>query len=642
MTGWWGERIVDSVIPLFHPPDEVAKHSPGKSTLLSKLPRCLSIVAFLIFTMLSAPPDAFSQQTNLSVSPTIDSLMERLIASPNNPDLESKIIDSYLQSVNPELALLEISYAEALNQLGSEGVQMKGRVQAGLEQIQPALKTLQLAYLQAPRDESLLLISILEYSRGEKERGHYQLQRLSTRTPGLSATLLQQYQRFYLSGRIVVARGIADALRDLDPVSYETYFPHPQISLLSPADNFSTEASQTSVIFEVKHVRPVKTVKLGGKTVYDRGDDPVLSVEENFFKSFSELVSLSEGKNAVPIRVVDVFGFESSVPLTINGINFNRLAGWSSPSSDSLAQQFRTLRSYVPEADLLARKSSTYRVLVISGGRGGDSLVLVDKGLLMYDALTHPYSGLANTSNSKILLGPRVSAQNISLVTSDWLVKSATFQSVTLVFLSGSWSITPGQWNLYDAYGQPVDFKPIFEQLGQVATAGVVAVIDGVIDRRTELEQGLRRLVSASSIPVQILLAPEGTTWQPTLVRNLASVDTGAGSQIGSELSSLAQISGRIGGTVISKEATAGIAFVRSPAVKMRQSYDRMLVQLDELLTSQRASPPVKKKIMEFSKDWRRYNEVSRFLNNQLSLSDFIVRVDEFLSRSTETNRETK
>ncbi|MGB2869509.1 MAG: hypothetical protein WBD36_13725 [Bacteroidota bacterium] len=598
-------------------------------------------VAFIIFSSLLFPTETRSQQTNLSIAPAIDSLMERLIGNPNNPDLESRIIDAYLQSVNPELALLEISYAEALNQLGSEGVQMKGRVQAGLEQIQPALKTLQLAYLQAPRDESLLLISILEYARGQKERGNDQLQRLSSRIPGLSAQLLQQYEKFYLNGRTAVARGIADAMKDLDPVSYETYFPHPQISLLSPADNFSTEASQTSVIFEVKHVRPVKTIKLGGKNVYDRGDEPVQSVDENFFKSFSELVPLSEGKNSIPVSAVDVFGFESVVPLTINGINFNRVAGWSSPMSDSLGQQFRSLRSYIPEPELLVRKSSAYRVLVISGG-GNDSLTRVDRGLLMYDAMTHAYSGLANPANAKILLGQRVSSQNISLITSDWLVKSATFQSVTLIFLSGAWTISPGQWMLQDSYGQQVNFKPILEQLGQVATAGVVVVIDGSIDRRTDFEAGLRNIVAASTIPIQILLTPEGTTWPSGLVRALAVVDTSVDPRIGTDLFSLTQVSSKIGGTVISKEASAGIVLLRSPALKMRQAYDRMLVQLDEQLSNQRSSPAIKKKIMDFCKDWRRYNEVSRFLSAQLSLADFIVRADEFLSRTTESGLETK
>lgn len=584
-----------------------------------------------------------AQETNLSISPVVDSLMTKLIENPGNAELQRQLIDAYLQTFNPELALLEISHAEALNQLGSVGTMMKGRVQASLEQIQPAIKTLQLAYLQSPRDETLLLLGILEYARGSPPsagRGAQVLQRLARRMPNLSVELLKQYEKFYLNGRTTVAKGIANAMEEIDPVSYNTYFPRPQITVLSPSDNSSTEASQTSVIFEVRHSRPVKSVRVKDHVVYTREGEQVLSVNEEYFQSFTQLVSLSEGYNLIPIIALDVFGYESTFPLTINGISFNRVAAWASPLSDTLKRDFQLLRSYIPEAEIFATKSPAYRALIISGGNVSDTAEYRDRGLTVYDFLTHPYSGFTTPANAKLLIGARVTSQNLTVVTNEWLLKGATFQSVTIVYLAGAWSISNDRWMFSDKNGHQFDFKPILEQLAQLATAGIGLICDGLMDDRLAFEGGLRSLAMQSTIPMNILVVPSTAKLSAEIIASAAKVQLSPAPQAGAEFLSLYDLAQRLGAIVISKERS-GVVLAQNPAAKVAIQYNRMLSELDRKLTAERANAATKRKILDFCQDWRRYGEVSRYLNNQLSLADFVVRVDEFLSRRTEGGRES-
>ncbi|HWP82625.1 MAG TPA: hypothetical protein VNN76_08225 [Bacteroidota bacterium] len=590
--------------------------------------RFFSLCALLVIsvTMVCAQP------SELSISAEIDTLTARLLENPNNAALQTQLIDLYLQTFNPELALLEISYAEALNQLGGIGTMMKGRVQASLEQISPAIKTLQLAYLQSPNDEALMLLGILEYSRGNTGAGGRILKRLAKRLPSLSVELLKQYEKFYLNGRRVIARGIATALQDTDPVSYATYFPLPEISILSPADNFSTEASQTSVIFEVKHRRPIQQITLGKRTVFDRGEEKVASVTEEYLQSFSQLADISEGKNVLTIKATDVFGYSSERSVIVNGMSFSRIAGWASPSSDSLKKEYLTLRSYIPEPDLLAQKNQAVRVLVISATTGADSTQYFDRGLFLYDFLTHPYSGISAPANAKILLGPRVSAQNIAVISDEWLIRSATFQSVTILYIAGRWEVSQEGWNYFDSMSQKVDFKPILEKLAQLATAGVVMICDGVINDRVTLEEGLRAIAQTSTIPINAVVLRGDDTWVTGTLRDVTQVKSTA-MTAQAELFSLYDIALKAGATVISKEP-AGLVIAQNPARKIGYQYQEMLVQLEKKLGTDKAQTSARQKILAFARDWRRFNEVRRYLQNDLSLADFIVRAEEFLSRS--------
>jgi len=591
--------------------------------------RLITITLRALIFCCTALSFAVGQESPLTITKEADSLMAGLLRSPQNTALERQLVNEYIRTLNPELALVEVSYAEKLNLLGDAALELKGRIQASLEHIQPALANLKQAYLQSPSDEALLTIGILEYARGNKTVGGNVVRRIKRRSAGLSVDLLNQYEKFYLNGRKTMARAISGILRDVDSASFNTFFPSPKVTILSPVGTLSTEASQASVIFEVRHTRPIQRVGLQGQTVYDRGVGKVSNVTEEVNRSFTQMVTLSEGTNLIPIAVMDIFGIETVEPLTINRMSFERRASWHSPLQDSLEAGLLALRSYVPDRVLMAEKKAGYRTLVMAGGPGTDATEFLNRGLFFHQLLTHRYTGFVPEANAKLLLADRVTAPNFSLITQEWLLKGATFQSTTVLYLCGNWRVSSDQWAISDVSGVPLDVKPALEQLTRLATAAILIVCDGRIDSRQALEDGLTRLADASSVPVSAVVLGERTTWPLSLIEMLTVPSTATAGVGNVSLLDAAQISGS---RVVGRR-TEVAPVGQSPARKIAAEYAQLLVQLNSKLSSERVSAPTKASVVEFCRDWRRYSEVVRYINNQLSLADLSARADEYRSR---------
>ena len=579
-----------------------------------------------------------SFDSTLSVTTEADTLMARLLRNPQDAPAQRKLIDEYIRTSNPELALVEIAYAESFGMAGNSSTELKGTIQANLEEIVPAIHNLEQAYLLHPNDDVLLTVALLQYARGQRDLGRDILRRMKTRVRGLSVDLLNQYEKFYLNDRTVVARAISDALRDLDPVSFETFFPSPRVTVLSPTANISTEAKSLSVIFEVRHSRPIKRVTIKGETIYEREALPVTSVNEEFNKSFTRLIQLSEGVNTIPIGVTDIFGIETIRTLTVNSTSFDLRIAWRSGLTDTLRNEILTLKSYVNEQDLSVAKKNSCRVLVVSGAAGADSQAFFDRGLFMYELLTHPLIGYTSERNAKLLVGDRVRGPNVSLLSDEWLVKGSTFQSLTTIYLCGTWSIRPSEWILNDIAGGSVDVKPILERLSQVASAGITVVCDGKIDDRKTFESGLRLLATSSSVPISVFMMPEGGAWCIALSHNITTPFAlmTAGEDFTSwDFEQLAASS------LFGRDKTT-MFYGRSPARKLAAEYLKLLAQLGQKLRTAAVPDDMRSKLLSFSRDWRRYNEVVRYLHNELSLDDFVARAEDYFSRNPNENRLSK
>ena len=72
----------------------------------------------------------------------------------------------------------------------------------------------------------------------------------------------------------------------------------------------------------------------------------------------------------------------------------------------------------------------------------------------------------------------------------------------------------------------------------------------------------------------------------------------------------------------------------QSPARKVAAEHARLFTQLAKKIASERVSAQAKSAILEFCRDWRRYSEVERYVEGQLSVEDLAARVDEFRSRN--------
>lgn len=593
----------------------------------------LLIAAFAVLVSIVDSP-CKAQESPLSISPLVDTLNAQLLREPDDPAIRRKLIDAYTLAFHPELALLEILDPFAGGKAATANAGVKGKVQFSLEQIVPAIRSLQQSYLESPSDETLVLLAVLDYANKNPDKGLFELRRLKNRMPAVSVELLRIYEQFYLNGREVIARAAGEALRHSDPVAYGTYFPQPQISILSPSDYFATEAKQTSVIWEISHSRPLRTVRIGNETVFARSGDPVTNSTESVRKSYTHLTTLHEGPNAIVVEAADVFGVTSVDTVVVNGLSFDRVPTWSSPEEDSLRLAIQFLRNYVPDSVFYGERRQGRRALLIAGAGAADSARYANRALFWHEYLTSPVTGMVSQDQIKILVGGRVEDQNIAIVMDDWLLKGATFQSISFVYLAGEWRMTPREWFLKDSFGQWTDVRPRLEKLRNLASAGVVMVFDGSIDQRTAFEESLSGYVAESAAPLKALILPENTRWTDQLIdRSIRPANLMASDSL-SPLLTTADLAAM--GALVLPLSGDDITIAQKPAARILLRHRELLKSLEGKLARGKVASGPRGKILNFSQDWRRYNEVTRYLNDQLSLSDFLIRVEEYQSRTAE------
>ena len=591
------------------------------------------IAVFAVSASIVDPP-CKAQESSLSISPLVDTLNAQLLRQPDDAAIRRKLIDAYTLAFHPELALLEILDPFAGGKAAAADAGVKGRVQFSLEQIAPAIRSLQQSYLESPSDETLVLLAVLDYANENPDKGLFELRSLKNRMPAVSVELLRIYEQFYLNGREVIAHAAGEALRHSDPVAYGTYFPQPQISILSPANYFATEAKQTSVIWEISHSRPLRMIQIGNETVFERSDDPVTNSKESVRKSYTHLVTLHEGPNAIVVEAADVFGVTSVDTVVVNGLSFDRVPTWTSPEEDSLRFAIQFLRNYVPDSVFTGERRQGWRALLIAGAGAADSARYANRALFWHEYLINPVSGMVSPDQMKILIGSRVEDQNIAIVMDDWLLKGATFQSISFVYLAGEWRITPREWFLKDRLGQWTDVRPRLEKLRNLASAGVVIVFDGSMDQRTAFEESLSGFVAESAAPLKALILPENTLWTDQLVdrsvrpANLVVSDSLSPFLTTADLAAM--------GALVLPLSGDDMTIAKKPAARILLRHRELFKNLEGKLTRGKVASGTRGKILSFSQDWRRYNEVTRYLNDQLSLPDFLIRAEEYQSRTIE------
>lgn len=579
-----------------------------------RLRRLLLSTVVVVVTGISQP---------LSLSPLIDTLNAQLLRSPEDAVLRQRVIDAYTMAFEPELALLEILGTPA----GRADAAARGRVQFSLEQLGPATRSLRQAYLESPSDETLMFLAVLAYAGGNPRLGAFEVQRLKTRRPSLSVDLLNLYERFYLHNRTVIAAAAQRALQDADPVAFETYFPRPQISILSPGEGVATEADRISVIWEVRHSRPLRIVTIGGETVLEQAPHADVPSRETVQRSFSRLVPVREGKNPVVIAAEDMFGNRSSDTVTVHGLAFDLPPAWRSPSVDSLQVKLDLLRTAVADSVFRASPAPGRRALIVAGPAGAESDRFFHRALLWYELFSNEFIGAIPRAQTKLLAAARMTAENVRVLAENWLIKEATFQSMTTLVLSGEWRISQGRWDLVDSDGTPVNMRPWILQLRSLATSGMVLVIDGPIHGREMLEADLRDVAAGSTVPINAILLPPGESWEVALLALALRPDTAPSTPDMSvrDLSTSAPV-------LSNTESFLPILF--NPAARIRQNHGVLYEDLRRNLATTRIDGRTRDRLLGFSSDWRRYNEITRYLRGSFTLEDFIIRVDEYLGRT--------
>lgn len=588
------------------------------------------IIIFFIFQFA-----LFSQNSILSISPTSDSLNVQLITQ-EEVTKQLLLIDEYLDNAEPELALVELLDLENKGLLNDTTFFQKAKVLFWLEQTKPALMSLVAAYIRTPSLEVLQYIAIADYALGNKKRAVEKLKKLQKIDDNLTFSLATLYQQLFIHNRKEMANATQDALREIDPNAYNRYFPLPQISLLSPKNNASTMEAQSTVVFEVKHGAQIQNLSINGKTYFGMDEQDIDKEDKHFQQNFTYTLPIIAGKNKFKIEATDIFGYAATMDFTINGLNFTFLKNWNTPHSDSLNRNLQLLGSYIPEDTISIRKNSTSKAIIFSTNTNWDTSYFNSKASVFYTILTAPYTGQFDKENVKCLLSQYSKAENIDLLINNWIIPEINLQNEIFLYLGGEWDIDNGWFIRTQELG--LDMKPYLLSLFNQTHKGISVIFDGVGNQRDRLQRELENALKGTFAPVEVLL-PSDSDYRDSLIQNITnpSIQDSGSLPVSFSLQDYLLIDGSALFVTNNKKR---IEFAHSPAKRIYTSQSEMLLELPDRLKSDRMSRRNREKIVTFCSDWHRYYELVRYMAENLSASDLLIQVEEYLERKA--NEENK
>ena len=141
------------------------------------------IFGYVVFNTINC----FAQQQSFMFTPFIDSVSEYIINNPSDYSARKSLIDAYIQSVNPELAMLEVLDIEE-GKMSDALLEIRGLIEFDLEELETSQKTLQLAYLSSPSDNILFHLALIQIAQGNSLDGQRLIHRLYDRIPNVSTT----------------------------------------------------------------------------------------------------------------------------------------------------------------------------------------------------------------------------------------------------------------------------------------------------------------------------------------------------------------------------------------------------------------------------------------------------------------------
>jgi hypothetical protein len=592
-----------------------------------------AIIILFIFPLFATSVSA--QDFTLTVSDRAEDLATKIEETGDAGAYQWDLVEEYLANAEPELALLEILEYEQDRSLDAEQRAQKGKILLWLELDKRALSVLAEAYFAKPDNETAMYLAVADRLAGGDERSARVIEEIGAEDSDLSRKLAKLYQDLFLSGKKMAAGAAADALRDYDPEAYHQYFPLPQISIYSPEEGYQTDASEVSVVFDVKHGNPIRRIAVADSIIYELGETAEEHLTERSFSgSFTGLAPVRAGRNDLAVVAEDVFGYRTTETVTVNGLNFTRPAEWNAPLADSLKAAVAYVESYVGEEALAIDKDPTRRAVVFSYS-AEDSITAFDKGLYWNDLLSHPRVGLPEPRNVKTLIGERATAGNVEMIFGSWILPALNLKTKLFVYLNGSWRIDDDEWSVGTAEGR-VDVKPYIETIARTANGGMTIVFGGLLPGEADrLEAALPAALNASSAGAEAaILADAQFEWKFTRAALDASAATVESLYL--DAAAIAEIDSRA--RVVSNDG-GSVPFGENPALKALAAHGSLYDEFEARISSDRLSASKEKTVLEFVADWRRYSEMKRYLENRLPAEDLLIQAEEYFSRTEEEGR---
>ncbi len=586
------------------------------------------LIAFLMFYSV-LQINIFGQNSSLKISDKVDILSAQLNNQNSNPGVKKQLILEYIQMDEPELALLEMNDLSGNTQIDYELLEAGAEIYFYMENFESSLTNFKSAYIFHPTSENLKKILLLNYFLQRKESIPRLFSDLKKSDSTLVKSLGQIFQKAHFSKKNILASKVERFIKEYCGSEYSAIFPNPTVSIISPMTNVSTNTRTTPLSFTVTHARQVQSITVNGKSVYAINPEDI-NKPVYFEKTFNIPVELQDGENKITVRAEDALGLNDHQQITVYCTDFPRLAGWTSPYSDTVRKYFRYLKSFVPDSGYSHGRADNQKLIVITAATKADSVAAFQKGLFWYDLLTHPYGGFVDEKNTKFINIERATMINIDVVMNDWLLKNLTLQSVTNVYINSNWKINPVEWTFELKDGSYYDARALVKKISKITTSGINFIIDGKIDNLELLSRGVADLVREIQIPCTIVSL--GSTDYIPVLCGILGVPDSTGSDDKEFL--LSNLTGKVPLSQTWKNDFVQPRMITNAAAAIRVDYAEMLTRIEDKLKRDRATTAQKKKIHAYIQDWRRYSEVSRYLTNSMSLQDLLDHAEEYLNRT--------
>lgn len=585
------------------------------------------IIIFIFLSSIVLP------QSNLTVSPRVDTLYEKLINNPEDYESVKKLIAEYNSKMYPEL-----SYLEFLNMNSNQGVKFDyknfGIILFYLSQYKSSYNNLVSAYLLNPNDEILKYLAILNYYKENKIVSNRLLKLITSRNADISNELYDIYQKLFLTGKKDLASSILNLLKDNDPKFYSNNISKPSIKFVSPASEIASEDKAIPVVVSIKCKSAIKSVTINNHLAFDNKDIALANVNLPFEQTFKDNISLKEGLNIVTVAVIDAFDNLAQESIKVSGLNFDRKAEWTSSLSDSIKIKYSLLRNYLDDTVIVTKKLDNDRLLTIGCGKDKASY---DNSIFFTDLLLNNNAGFIKPENTKILVNERVVKQNISTVIEKWLLQQTNFQNKNIVYISGVWNVTSDAIYYCDYEMNKIDLKPYIAKLAQIGCKGVSVIFEGKIDNIELMEMNLKQTIVSTQIPVNFLIIPKMDWATNTLDRitDPSQTDTNGIYGTGKYLSE--SISGSV---YISNKDDIPLFLIAG--AKVAQIHAAMFNDLPAKFKVEKVNKKEQPKILDFLRNWKMYNELKRYHKNQMSIQDLMIRIDDYNERKSQVENENK
>lgn len=577
-------------------------------------------------------------QSVFTLSAEIEKLQNSLMQNYSDREIQLILIQEYLNNGKPELALMEVLGAERIFKNDLDLLKLKGKAQFNLNQTLAAQHTLRNTYLLKPEDAILFDVGILEYAIGNNSVGKEVLTRLNKRKPSTYNDILYQLQKVN-DIKAAIPQAMIAAAKDINPSQFASEFAIPGLIINYPSDNSTIESNLLEIDFEIFHNKDITSIQINENSVYT--NPAATSTLSNFRKRIKEKLDLEEGVNRVRLTATDRYQYFTQKDLTIHNINYKRNPQWHSFESDSLRLNFSSILSYVPEIQIqIEKRSENKNLFIVMNQKNKDAYK--QNALFFYDLLSNKLTSPVDPNNSKIMLDKAVANENVDAIIDFWFTKNS-IGGILNILISGEWFLKEGVCFILDVDGNLINIDELLNKIFNSNCAGINLIIDGSLQNTSQIESHLKTFVSTKNIPFAFIILPDAFDYPAAIREGLKLPELKADSTYEEQIS-LSTIHKYFSSDYFSYIATIyatdiSIQSLINPYGVVLNKHNELLKELEYKMKLSRVSFQNQKKIREFSKDWRSYNEVYRFITDELVLSDFIVRIDEFMGRKGKGGR---